>query len=256
MLYRLRRLKETLGHLEDLAALRHLLLEKIGPVERYCTLSTFQRFTGDYELWRVNRIRKVLHTLGADWEWKGKRVLELGCGFGDIGAFFADAGANVVSVEGRIENLSIAKLRFRNLPNLQFVQRDLEKSFVDLGRFDVIIHFGLLYHIENIDENVRMCAAMSDQVFLETEVLDSQDPNKVTVLQEDANNYDNGLAGRVSMISPFYIKRLFEEAGMTVEISSDKALNAGPHVYDWQHKNDGSWSKHRRRFFSAFRSGR
>jgi hypothetical protein len=159
----------------------------------------------------------------------------------------------VLSVEGRIENLSVAKLRFRHLPTLRFVQRNIEASFADLGRFDVIIHFGLLYHVRNIEENLRTCTLMSDRIFLETEVLDSQDQNLVKILEEDANNYDNGLAGTVAMISPFYIKRVFEENGMNVRVSSDRSLNAGPHIYDWEHKNDGSWLKHRRRFFYASR---
>jgi SAM-dependent methyltransferase len=247
------RLRKALQDLEQLSSLRHLMLEKLSPVDKYCALTTYQRFTGDYEQWRVKRIRKVLELLGPNWDWKGKRVLELGCGYGDMGAFFADAGADVTCAEGRAENIAVAKLRFRHLPTIRFVQRDLETNFADLGHFDVIVHFGLLYHIKNVDQNVGLCAQMADRVFLETEVLDSQDDRKAVVMKEDRRSYDTGLVGEFTMISPFYIKRLFEESGMTAKIHSDRALNSGPHVYDWEHKNDGTWSKHRRRFLFATR---
>ena len=118
----------------------------------------------------------------------------------------------------------------------------------------MIIHFGLLYHIENVDENLRTCAAMSDRIFLETEVLDSLDDTKTRMLEEDGQKYDTGLTTKTLMISPFYIKRIFEERGMTVDIIADRSLNWGPHVYDWPQKNDGSWVQHRRRFFHVART--
>jgi SAM-dependent methyltransferase len=254
MFHRLKtKIRQVLDHLDEVPLIRHTLLETMSPVDRYCALSTQQRFTGDYEIWRVKRIAKVLELLGPDWDWKGKRVLELGSGFGDIGAFFADAGADVVCVEGRVENLSVAKLRHRKLTNIKFVHRNIETGFSDLGRFDVIIHFGLLYHIDNVDENLRACAGMSDRIFLETEVLDSQDDKKVFVIEEDGKKYDTGLARKTSMISALYIKRIFEERGMAVDVIADGRLNWGPHIYDWKHKNDGSWQQHRRRFFNVTR---
>ena len=33
---------------------------------------------------------------------KGKKILELGAGHGDIGAFFAELGADVLCLDGRI----------------------------------------------------------------------------------------------------------------------------------------------------------
>lgn len=248
----LRSLISRLKQLDHLTELRHIELEKLSPIEKFCALQTRRRFTGDYELWRVNRIRKVVELMGVDWDWQGKSVLELGAGYGEMGAFFADAGADVTLVDGRVENLCIAKLRYqRKLPDMKFVHRDVEADISDLGRFDVIIHFGLLYHISDVEKNIAMCTRMSDRIFLETEVLDSQDDREVRILHEDLKNYDTGLASDVSMISPFYIKRVFEENGMDVDIISDRSLNAGVHVYDWAHNNDSSWMRHRRRFFHA-----
>jgi 2-polyprenyl-3-methyl-5-hydroxy-6-metoxy-1,4-benzoquinol methylase len=60
---------------------------------------------------------------------KGKKVLELGCGHGDIGAFFADLGADVLCLGGRIQNINFAKLKHRKVANLKFVQFNLENDF-------------------------------------------------------------------------------------------------------------------------------
>ena len=101
MFQRLRtRIKNAFDRLDDVALVRHTLLESLSPVERYCVLSTQQRFTGDYELWRVKRISKVLELLGPDWDWKGKRLLELGSGFGDIGASSPMLGRTLFASRG------------------------------------------------------------------------------------------------------------------------------------------------------------
>ena len=60
-------------------------------------------FAGHYDKWRLVRINKVLELFGVDY-FKGKKILELGAGHGDMGAFFCELGANVLCLEGRLEN--------------------------------------------------------------------------------------------------------------------------------------------------------
>ena len=45
-------------------------------------------------------------------EWKGKKVLEVGCGLGTVGINFAFNGADYTGVELSKESLEIAKKRF------------------------------------------------------------------------------------------------------------------------------------------------
>ena len=57
-------------------------------------------FEGIYEGWRSRRIEKILQVFDKNF-FKGKTVLELGCGFGHIGKHFTEKfGAIVTLAEG------------------------------------------------------------------------------------------------------------------------------------------------------------
>jgi hypothetical protein len=84
-----------------------------------------------YAEWRVNRITKIMTHLGTSYD--GMKVLELGGGSCYIGAFMAERGAKVLSLEGRIENVVKAQLRFEHIDSLEIRTFDLEQGFSDLG---------------------------------------------------------------------------------------------------------------------------
>jgi len=176
-------------------------------------------------------------------------VIELGGGYGEISGFFAALGANVTCVDGRVQNLNVARIRFRAFDNITFVQRNLEYDFSDLGRFDLAIHFGLLYHIRNLEQNLASTAVLSDEIVLETEVIDSLDPNAKVLVEQTKAHRDRSLEGYGSRASPNLIKRFFESRGFAVEIITDPSLNTAQHNYSWNHKNDGSHRDGMRRFF-------
>ena len=241
------RIKSALDALERLRMIEHVVLGSLGPVEKFSALATSQQFTGDYEIWRTKRIHKILECFGFDW--RGKRIVELGCGYGEIGAFFAALGADVTCIDGRARNLVVAKVRYRDLKNITFLHKNLDEDFSDLGRFDLVIHFGLLYHIKHIERNLANTAGLSDQIVLESEMIDSLDPKKIEVFEEDTRRHDTGVEGYGFRCSPFYIKEFFEGKGFSVDIVADWWLNAGEHIYDWPHHNDGTSKKNMRRFF-------
>ena len=243
----IQRIKTTLNALDRIPYIERALYENMSPVDRFCALSTTQHFTGHYEIWRTKRIHKILEYYGTDWT--GRKVVELATGFGDIGAFFASLGAEVVCIEGRIHNINIAKIRFANLKNITFMHYNLEDDFSGLGRFDLAIHFGLLYHIRNYEQNLACTATLSDNIVLETEVVDSFDPHKVVMFEENKEHRDRSIIGWGFRCSPFFIKEFFENKGFDVDIVNDRWLDTPTHNYSWEHKNDGSHQANRRRFF-------
>jgi len=92
----------------------------------------------------------------------GATVVEVGAGIGDHTSFFLDRGCQVVSTEGRQENLEILRYRF---PNLEVRHLDLDNpdpTFNNL--FDIVYCYGLLYHLQNpvtaIDFMSRCCQKM------------------------------------------------------------------------------------------------
>ena len=84
--------------------------------------------------------------------WRGKRVLEIGCGIGTDTLNFPRHGAEVTAVDISEQSLAIAadRARVHGLSNIWFVHSDAEK----LGRmhhtkYDLIYSFGVLHHTPN-----------------------------------------------------------------------------------------------------------
>lgn len=181
-----------------------------------------------YPEWRVRRIRKVIQLYGT--KWRGKRVVELGGGLGDIGAFFAELGAEVLSVEGRQENVDFANIKYHRIPTFRSIQRDLESPFADLGRFDLVISFGSLEVIEDIDGYMRSCAALSDEIVLESFVLNSEDAHLTRAWRGSIDSNDQTLHGKAVSPSYGYVERHFSEVGFAVE-RHNSDLNSDVHFY-------------------------
>ncbi|TXJ11000.1 hypothetical protein [Brachyspira aalborgi] len=68
-------------------------------------------FQDHYEYWRAKRIVAIVEHYGENF-FKGKKILELGCGYGDIGKVLISIGAEVIFCEGREEHINILKRRF------------------------------------------------------------------------------------------------------------------------------------------------
>jgi len=85
--------------------------------------------------------------------WKGKRVLEVGCGIGTDSVNFARAGALVTAVDLSSESLALAAKRAQvfGLPNMRFFQADAERlaEVVPAGPYDLVYSFGVIHHTPN-----------------------------------------------------------------------------------------------------------
>lgn len=78
-------------------------------------------------------------------DWEGRKVLEIGCGEGDLAAIIAYHGASVTAIDYSEEAIKIAQSKF-NIKNLSFQCTEMEKL---KDKFDVVIMQGVLEHIEN-----------------------------------------------------------------------------------------------------------
>ncbi|WP_190285962.1 MULTISPECIES: bifunctional 2-polyprenyl-6-hydroxyphenol methylase/3-demethylubiquinol 3-O-methyltransferase UbiG [unclassified Pantoea] len=78
---------------------------------------------------------------------KGKRILEIGCGCGAITRFIAETGADIVAVEGSKRRASITRNRCKNLENVTVINSSSEK-IPDIGEFDYVLLIGVLEYAQ------------------------------------------------------------------------------------------------------------
>lgn len=93
-------------------------------------------------------------------KWKGKKVLEIGCGIGTDTINFARAGAFVTAVELSATSLEIAKQRakvFGLEDRIKFYVADAEQlsDVVPIEPYDVIYSFGVIHHTPHPEKAVE-----------------------------------------------------------------------------------------------------
>jgi len=86
--------------------------------------------------------------------WKGKSVLEVGCGIGTDTINFAKAGASVTAVDLSDESLKLARQRAKvfGLENsIRFYQANAEEltATVPVEPYDLVYSFGVIHHTPN-----------------------------------------------------------------------------------------------------------
>ena len=211
-------------------------------------------FDGHYEEWRLKRIRAIVEHYGAEW-FRGKKLLELRCGYGDIGAAFWTLGADVVFVEGRREHVKLIRERFPMIASHKIIAADMNRGLNlvrNFGRFDLIVHLGLLYHLDHWQRSIAECGTLAPLMVLETEVADSDDPTFELKVKEEG--YDQALGGTGTRPSADFVERTLENSGWNHERLRDSRCNAAIHRYDWTVKNTGTWEHGLRRFWWCSRS--
>jgi tRNA (mo5U34)-methyltransferase len=103
---------------------------------------------------------------------RGRRLLDIGCADGYMSLQCARLGAEVTAVDG-IYRESLKYVREHAETKFQFYCIDfLSSSFLELGRFDVILYLGVLYHTMYPFEHFLRLASASAAgatVLIETE---------------------------------------------------------------------------------------
>jgi predicted RNA methylase len=203
-----------------------------------------ERFGDHYNTWRQVRVQKVESIFGKEF-FKGKTILELACGYGDIGMHFDSLGAKVTFAEGRQEHIDIFKKRY---PDKEIIQLNQEFPWDLKRKFDIVIHWGVLYHIDNWQQDLSCVVKHTNLIFLESEVCDS-DNEDLDLKPEASDRYDQELGKFASRPSANNVEKNLKQLGYKYTRYDDADLNSGFHVYDWEVKNTDTWYHGLRRFW-------
>ena len=137
---------------------------------------------------REEAIRNVLHRLSPALGLK--TALDAGAGVGFFSQTLADCGLSVRGFDGHAENVAEARKRF---PHIAFEQANLEdRSILALGKFDLVLCFGLLYHLENPLLAIRHLRSLTEKCLL-LESMCVPDDKPSMLLREEPSELDQGL---------------------------------------------------------------
>ena len=107
-----------------------------------------KHFTIKRESASLSEIKEVLKQIS----WKGKKVLDVGCGTGLFAFSAAKKGAMVLGVDFSVEAIEIAQS--------QHIHKNLKFTSVDVNtikeKFDVIVSNGTLEHMDNPIKTLRL----------------------------------------------------------------------------------------------------
>lgn len=119
-----------------------------------------------------------------------KTAIDVGCGMGYFSAYLDSLGLEVTAVDGRGENVEEAG---RRVPHVRFHTQNAEdRALPDLGRFDLVLCFGLLYHLENPFAAIRNLHALTSHLLLvESVIFPGSEP--MMALVDEVPNADQGL---------------------------------------------------------------
>lgn len=119
-----------------------------------------------------------------------RTALDVGCGLGYFSGLLRSLGFEVSAVDGRQQNVEEAQRRFPQIPFRRCDAQDV--ALRELGKFDLIFCFGLLYHLENPMLTVRHLHAMTQQLLLvEAVIYPGEQP--IMALVDEGPTEDQGL---------------------------------------------------------------
>lgn len=194
--------------------------------------------------WNEKRLKAIVNYYGAEF-FDGIKVLDLGCGHGFFGDELTKLGAKVTYCDARIKHL--IEIKERN-PDADTRLVDLEFDF-PRGEWDLTIHFGVLYHLENVEANLLRACLSTEHMILEVVVCDSKDPYLCDIRNEDETNISQAFRGVGSRPTPAFIERNLKENGMQFIMLTTTECDDHIHTYSWEAKNRGKNTSGQRRMW-------
>src|SRR5258708_16574051 len=182
-----------------------------------------------HEDWNRKRVKAIIDHYGYQ-SFHNKTILDLGSYDGEIAAAFVRLGAHVHCVDARQENLEEI---YKKHKYLGLIKADLDNEWPFTGqKFDFVFSLGLLCHLKNYEKHIKDICSVSENIVLETEVLDTSNTDEKIVIYEDKLVKDLSFNGEGSVINAINIQNKLSEIGATFKRINEKKINSRSYVYD------------------------
>jgi FkbM family methyltransferase len=137
-------------------------------------------------------------------------AIDAGCGLGFFAKTLGESGLTVRAFDGRAENVEEARRRY---PGIPFEQVDIQDvSIARMGIFDLVLCFGLLYHLENPLLAFRHLRKLTGKaLLLESMCLPEEKP--WMLLREEASLADQSLTDVAYYASEGCLAKMMYRAG-------------------------------------------
>ena len=187
----------------------------------------------------INKAR-MEHVLSLGLPLEGKTVLDVVAGVGHLAQYLKRVGARVICTDARPENIASLRQRY---PDQEAHVADVEAAPLRerFGVADVVLSYGLLYHLENPFLGLRNLASACGQfLLLETIISDSREPVSLVVDEPFLTvNQTVGVVG--CRPSPSFITLALNRLGFP-HVYAARSVPAYPDfTFEWQ--NDLSDSR-------------
>jgi SAM-dependent methyltransferase len=206
---------------------------------------SYNNFFDGYEEFTKNRIEKIESLFGKNW-FAGKRVLELACGHGEIGKHLYSLGAHVTFADARKEFIDKIIEENPNFINANYAVLNQDKKWILDEKYDLIIHFGVLYHLENWKQDIATSLEHTDLLLLESIVNPVGGITEEKMISND--NFQNSFNGIDSYFSEESVEFELRLNNVRYLKINDSKLNTNwtwdydvpvRHIYDWEIENIG-----------------
>jgi FkbM family methyltransferase len=137
-------------------------------------------------------------------------ALDAGCGVGFFAQTLTELGLETRGFDGRFENVIEARKRF---PKIAFERGDIESAEIAaLGTFDLVLCFGLLYHLESPMRAIRHLRALTGKGLLIESMCVPGDEAR-TVLRDEPFQQDQSLTNMAFYPSEACLVKMLYRAG-------------------------------------------
>jgi hypothetical protein len=131
--------------------------------------------------------RRLEHLATLGLPLRERRVFEVGAGVGDLTSFFLDRGCHVHATDARPLHVQLLRQRFADHPRVTADVMDLDPPPIEgPGTFEIVMCYGLLYHLSDPAAALTFLANACDDLLLLETIVGAGDAHAINPHAEDA----------------------------------------------------------------------